>query len=356
MKKFTFISLLLFCTTVASAQNWSLVWEDNFSANDLDETKWTHQIGTGSQYGLWGWGNGELQFYQAENTTISNGIATISVKQEPDGIVNSWGNSSYYSSSRITTKDLFSFRYGKVEARIKSIDGQGFWPAFWLLPVDGDWPCDGEIDIMEHWGNNYLTNSTTGAAHIGTCPYSQSTHFYQNFSSYISTGSYADDFHTYSIIWKEDTIKWYVDDVEQFTLTPSSFSSIPNQSDWPFNSNQWYIILNLAITQSGPNVNTVFPNKIEIDYVRVYQDNVSAKDHEAIDEIVVYPNPANSFLNIQGENLKSLTLSNIEGRIVLQEELLSNKPIDVGSLNRGLYLLKIENHIGQITNHKIILN
>ena len=202
-----------------NSQSWQLIWEDNFDGNSIDATKWTHDYGTGSQFGMWGWGNGELQYYQAQNTTINNGIATIEVKEEPSGLVDSWNNTSYYSSSKITTRGLFDFRYGKIEARIKTLDGQGFWPAFWLLPSGGSWPCDGEIDIMEQWGNNYLTNSTTGAAHIGTCPYSQSTHFYQNFSSYISSGSFADDFHTYSIIWEEDTITWFVDDVEMFQIT-----------------------------------------------------------------------------------------------------------------------------------------
>ena len=125
----------------------------------MDSTKWTHDIGTGSQYGLWGWGNGELQFYQSQNTTINNGIATIIVKEEPNGLVDSWGNTSYYSSSKITTKGIFDFKYGKVEASIKTVDGEGFWPAFWMLPTGGRWPCDGEIDIMEQWGNNYFTNN-----------------------------------------------------------------------------------------------------------------------------------------------------------------------------------------------------
>ena len=85
---------------------------------------------------MWGWGNGELQYYQAENTTINNGIATIEVKEEPSGLVDSWNNTSYYSSSKITTRGLFDFRYGKIEARIKTLDGQGFWLVFgYFLPA-----------------------------------------------------------------------------------------------------------------------------------------------------------------------------------------------------------------------------
>ena len=337
------------------AQNWQLVWEDDFNGNALDSTKWTHDIGTGSQYGLWGWGNGELQFYQSQNTTINNGIATITVKEEPNGLVDSWGNTSYYSSSKITTKGIFDFKYGKVEASIKTVDGEGFWPAFWMLPTGGSWPCDGEIDIMEQWGNNYFTNNTTGAAHIGTCPYSQATHFYQNFSMYITPGSFADNFHTYSIIWSPDTIKWYVDGNQLFHVTPASYSSIPSQNTWPFNSNQWYLMINLAITQSGPNANTVFPNQMEIDYVRVYQENITGIVNTSANENVIYPNPASNYLVLKGHSIK-YRIFNTEGRLILDDRLSNNNRIDVGHLDSGMYLIELEDSFGIKTNKKIIIN
>ena len=91
---------------------YGLVWEDQFSGSTLDNSKWTHQLGDGSQFGLWGWGNGELQYYKQENITLADGFATITVKEESVGDYN-------YTSSRITTKDNYSFRYGRVEARIK---------------------------------------------------------------------------------------------------------------------------------------------------------------------------------------------------------------------------------------------
>ena len=120
-----FFSLIYFSAT---SQNWQLVWEDNFDGNSIDTTKWIHDYGTGSQYGMWGWGNGELQYYQSQNTLVNNGIAKIEVKEEPNGIIDSWGALSYYSSSKITTKGLFDFRFGKIEARMKTIEGEGFWP------------------------------------------------------------------------------------------------------------------------------------------------------------------------------------------------------------------------------------
>ena len=351
---FFLISLFVFSL---NAQNWQLVWEDDFNGSSLDQSKWVHDIGTGSQYGMWGWGNGELQYYQPQNTTLNNGIAKIEVKEEPNGIIDSWSAISYFSSSKITTKGLFNFRYGKVEARIKTIDGQGFWPAFWMLPSNGSWPCDGEIDIMEQWGNDYLTNSTSGAAHLGTCPYSSSTHFYETSSSYISSGSYGDDFHTYSVIWKEDTITWYVDEIELFSLNPSSYWSIPSQSTWPFNANEWYIMINLAITQAGPNSNTVFPNQMEIDYVRVYQENLTNSINiDDKNKYIVFPNPANDVLTIQGKNVSRIKIFNIHGNIVLSKNVNNNKKVDISILNKGMYLVELEDYFGFKINKKVIIN
>ena len=351
---FFLISLFVFSL---NAQNWQLVWEDDFNGSSLNQSKWVHDIGTGSQYGMWGWGNGELQYYQPQNTTLNNGIAKIEVKEEPNGIIDSWSATSYFSSSKITTKGLFNFRYGKVEARIKTIDGQGFWPAFWMLPSNGSWPCDGEIDIMEQWGNDYLTNSTSGAAHLGACPYSQSTHYYETSSSYISSGSYADDFHTYSVIWKEDTITWYVDETELFSLNPSSYWSIPSQSAWPFNANEWYLMINLAITQAGPNSNTVFPNQMEIDYVRVYQENLTKSINiDDKNKYIVFPNPANYVLTIQGKNISSIKIFNIHGNIVLSKNVNNNKKVDISILNKGMYLVELEDYFGFKINKKVIIN
>ena len=346
------IIILCFISNLIYSQNWNLIWNDEFDGLDLDNSKWTHDIGTGSQFGLWGWGNGELQFYQSQNTIVENGVAKISVKEEPNGIVDSWGNSSYYSSSKITTKNLFDFRYGKVEASIKTIDGQGFWPAFWLLPINGSWPCDGEIDIMEQWGNNYYTNSTTGAAHIGNCPYNQTTHNYENFSTYISNGSYADEFHTYSIIWSEDTIKWFVDDIEMFRVTPSSFNTIPSLNSWPFNNGSWYIMINLAITQGGPNANTIFPNNIEIDYVRVYQNNITGNSNNFVDKNYYCDNEKISanFL------ISSYEIYSIDGRLINMSQSYNKRNINLDMLHTGVYMCKFKNQTGNQFNQKIIIN
>ena len=353
MFRIILISFFMLYCNFLHAQNWQLVWEDDFDGIDLDLSKWMHEYGTGSQYNMWGWGNGEKQYYQAQNTTLSNGIATIEVKEEPGGIIDSWGATSYYSSSKISTKGIFDFRYGKVEARMKTIDGQGFWPAFWMLPTNGSWPCDGEIDIMEQWGGNYFTNGTTGAAHLGTCPYSQSSHFYQNFSTYISSGSYADEFHTYSVIWKEDTITWFVDDNEIFSIDPSSYWSVPSQHDWPFNSNQWYIMINLAITQGGPNANTVFPNQIQVDYVRVYQDNITdISDVTSDANFITY---SQDYLSFENRDYKNLLIFNLDGRVTSNHDINGKTKVNVGYLNSGMYIIEIEDFDGNKINKKVII-
>lgn len=275
--KYFFLSLFSFFFIIESsqAQDWQLIWEDTFDGTQLDSSKWAHDLGTGTQYGLWGWGNGELQCYQEENTIVSDGTLKIIAKHEPEGVIDPYNSSNVkdYSSSKIITAELFTFRYGRVQARIKTVDGQGFWPAFWMLPSGGSWPCDGEIDIMEQWGNNGPSNVTTGAAHLGPCSAGGST--YRSFSKTLDNGSYADDFHTYEIRWEPDRITWYVDGEYLFNVTPEDY---PSDYTWPFNTGDWFLMLNLAIDKNGPSAQTQFPSQIEVDWVRVYQENTEGAD------------------------------------------------------------------------------
>ena len=258
--------ILLFCAEI-HAQSWTLLWEDEFNSTTLDSNYWSHDIGSGSQFNLYGWGNSELQYYQPQNTSISNGILTIEARVEPTPLYDSWNVPYNYSSSKIVTRNKFEFKYGKVEARIKTVDGEGFWPAFWMMPSSGCWPENGEIDIMEQWGNDGPTNVTTGAAHVGVCG---SGSYYDYWNHTIPQGSFADDFHVYGVIWAEDYIGWYLDGQLMHSVTPSSY---PQQYNWPFNDLERYVMINFAIDSNGPNGNTIFPNNIQVDYVRVYQTN-----------------------------------------------------------------------------------
>jgi hypothetical protein len=115
-------------------------------------------------------------------------------------------------------------------------------------------------------------------------------------------------------------------------------------------------MINLAITQAGPNANTVFPNQIEIDYVRVYQENVTSIINTNENENIIYPNPSNNYLVLKGKNLKYIRIFNTEGRVILDEILSNNNRIDVRHLDSGMYLIELEDLFGITTNKKIIIN
>lgn len=244
-----------------------LVWSEEFNGSSIDEScKWILDYGTGSQYGLVDWGNAELQYYQSDNISVADGVLTITAREESV-------EDKSYTSGRMNTLGFFDFLYGRIEARIKTPTGVGVWPAFWLLPSQGGWPCNGEIDIMEQWGTEDGVFETTGAAHVGTCdPY-----FHQYLSwSFESTDSFSDDFHIYTIDWSVDSITFYVDGVE--TATYENGSEWPFTAYWPFNSSEWYIVLNLAIKplDYAPYYYTeddidALPQSMIVDYIRVYQ-------------------------------------------------------------------------------------
>ena len=124
--RFLLVFHILFLSNFTFSQNWNLIWNDEFNGTNLDLNKWSHDIGTGSQNGMMGWGNNERQYYKQGNSIVSNGTLKIIAKEEQQGIVDSWNNTYYYSSSRITTKDNFNFRYGKIVARIKTLEVKVF--------------------------------------------------------------------------------------------------------------------------------------------------------------------------------------------------------------------------------------
>ena len=146
-------------TSFSFAQTWNLSWSDEFDGTAIDPSKWGYDMGTGAAQGLWGWGNGELQYYtdNLDNARVENGQLIIAAREE------SYAGSNY-TSARMVTKNRFSQTHGKWEARIDLPTGQGIWPAFWMLRENNPWP--GEIDIMELVG--HLPGSCHGTAHWGT--------------------------------------------------------------------------------------------------------------------------------------------------------------------------------------------
>jgi len=241
----------------------TLVWAEEFNAGQLDPEVWFFETGDGSQYGIPGWGNNELQYYLPGNAWLGNGLLTIEARSESTHGYN-------YTSARINTRDRFAFRYGRIEARIRLPGGQGLWPAFWLLPQDdqyGSWAASGEIDIMEAVNlGGAGGNQVHGTLHYGGAwPANVSSG-----ESYLVTDDATVEFHIYAIEWDVAEIRWYVDGV-LYAMANNWYSTgaaFPAPFDQPF-----YILLNVAVGGNfpgSPDASTVFPVTMEVDWVRVY--------------------------------------------------------------------------------------
>lgn len=256
-------NLILFLCIVnnSKAQCPTLVWSDEFNGTQVDLSKWTFETGTGCDISLCGWGNNELQYYQSNNATVSNGILSITAKKERV-------SGSTYTSARMKSLLKGDWTYGRFEARIKLPTGAGLWPAFWMLPTDnfyGVWPASGEIDIMESISKT--PNTVLGTLHYGS---SNSTHQYTGANFTLNSGTFADSFHTFAVEWEAGKIRWFVDDILYQTVTNSDIS--PN--NWPFDK-RFFFIMNLAVGGNlGGTVDTsIFPQSMQVDYIRVYAGN-----------------------------------------------------------------------------------
>ncbi len=227
----------------------SLLWSDEFNTNGSpDPSKWGYDLGAG------GWGNGELQYYtsRTENVIVQNGVLRINlIKENFSG--------SNYTSARMLSNGKFSFKYGVVEVRAKLPAGGGTWPAIWTLGSNfktAGWPACGEIDIMEHKGNDL--NRVHGTLHYP----GRSGGSADGNTKVISNVS--TEFHIYKLDWTASAIKIYADDVLIHTVV--------NSPSLPFN-HDFFLILNVAMGGSfGGAVDPGVTNAtMEVDYVRVYQ-------------------------------------------------------------------------------------
>jgi len=238
---------------VEGATTRKLVWSDEFDGTSLDTNVWNVEVNGD------GGGNNELQYYvnDSDNINVSDGTLKITAKKEAYG-------GKAYTSGRINTKGKKTFKYGRIEAKMKLPSFTGSWPAFWMLGANYDsvgWPNCGEIDIMEainaesavhgtlHWGVNNNEASRGGSL----------------------TGVDRTEWHTYAIEWSETSITWYVDNNAYNTLAISSAEQMTE-----FQAEQ-FLIFNLAIGGNWPGFtvdDSAFPNNstMEVDYVRVYQD------------------------------------------------------------------------------------
>ncbi len=234
----------------------NLVAQDEFSVNGaVNPTFWGFDIGTGAN----GWGNNELEYYtnRTENVKVENGMLKITaIKESYMGAA--------YTSGRILTKGKFAQKYGRFEARIKMPYGQGMWPAFWLLGQNSDtvvWPKCGEIDIMEYKGQEPSTANGTvhGPGYSGGASITK--------AYTLPNDRFDTDFHIFGIEWGQNYVNFYVDNVLYNQITPENV-----RGEWVFDQ-PFYILINLAVGGGyvgAPNSDTVFPQSMLIDYVRIY--------------------------------------------------------------------------------------
>lgn len=226
--------LVLAGAVTASAQldpKWQLVWSDEFSGPAIDLTKWTYEIGAG------GWGNQELQYYTArpENSSIQNGTLVIEARKEKF-------STSSYTSARMKTQGLHTWTFGRMEARIALPGGKGIWPAFWMLggnfPTVG-WPNCGEIDILEHVETTDMPLFTVrGSLHGPNFSGANSIHGDIRVSSGLTNV-----FHTYAIEWSPTEVKFFFDNNNYYTGTPSA---MPSGGTWVFD-HPFFFIMNIAV-------------------------------------------------------------------------------------------------------------
>lgn len=262
-------------TSYTGSTEYELVFEDDFDGDELNTDNWNYE-----QHNP-GWVNNELQFYYAseDNIYVENGDLVI----QPLKVVDESGNIEY-SSGRINSWLKQDFLYGKVEARIKVPHGDGFLPAFWMMPTlnshYGNWPRCGEIDIMEIVTNNPTT--CYGGIHYGN------SHRQNQGSMTLTDGNFADEYHVFTLEWEPGRITWYVDDIEMYTTDDwycKSEGGKLTPYPAPFDQ-QFYIIFNVAVGgdwPGDPTDSTVFDEsaQMRVDYVRVYQrpwydENVTA--------------------------------------------------------------------------------
>nr|WP_321354248.1 family 16 glycosylhydrolase [uncultured Draconibacterium sp.] len=235
-----------------------LVWEDNFDGDAVNTDNWTFETGAG------GWGNNELQNYTAgDNAVVQDGILTITAEK-----VNEAKVAGSYTSSRMITSGKKEFTYGRMEIRAKLPSGTGIWPAIWMLGANIDdvgWPACGEIDIMEYVG--YKPNTVHATVH------SPAGYAGNGDGNNKTLETAEEEFHVYGLFWTEKEMVFYTDSPENVTHRYAPTNK--TEENWPFDKPQFFI-LNVAVGGNWGGAqgidNSIFPQSLEVDYVRVYQE------------------------------------------------------------------------------------
>jgi beta-glucanase (GH16 family) len=243
-------------STAPAYPGYHLVWQDEFSGKSLTTGDWNYETGGN------GWGNQELEYYTSgdSNVYLLNGQLVIEARKEDRG-------GRHYTSARITTAGKHEFQYGRIDIRAKLPVQTGMWPALWMLGNDirvKGWPLCGEIDIMELVGKN--PKQVVGSFHWKKDDGTEGT---LNDRYNLSAGDFSRNFHVYSLVWEKDQYRILVDNQVYVTGDPSAIQASYNPFNHPF-----FLIFNVAVGgdwPGSPDSSTSFPQKMLVDYVRVYQ-------------------------------------------------------------------------------------
>ena len=249
----------------ASQNSWKLVWSDEFDYTGLpNPSKWGYDVGAH------GWGNKELQNYtdrRKENARVENGVLIIEARR--DG-----SETQPYTSARLVSKGKGDWTYGRFEVRAKLPSGRGTWPAIWMLPTQRSygtsyWPDNGEIDVMEHVG--YDPDVIHASAHTKAYHHSINTQK----TAKIKVDSARSGFNVYVVEWTPKEIRWYVNDRQYFKFSNERlFNTAADYKEWPFDK-PFHLLLNLAVGGNWGGAQgvdeSIWPQRMEVDYVRVYQ-------------------------------------------------------------------------------------
>lgn len=247
----------------AETQFRKLVWSDEFDLAGIpDEAKWNYDIGDGCP-NVCGWGNNELEYYtkDSRNVRVENGNLIVEAHREKK-------ENRGYTSARIVSRNSGDWLYGRFEVKAKLPSGKGTWSAIWMLPTDwkyGGWPASGEIDIMEHVG--FDQGVVHGTIHTDRYNHSKGTQK----EGKITIADASEAFHLYAIEWSVDKIDFYVDDRKYHTVIKAANE---DTKGWPFDQ-RFHLILNLAVGGNWGGSqgvdDSIWPQRMEVDYVRVYQ-------------------------------------------------------------------------------------
>jgi beta-glucanase (GH16 family) len=245
-------------STPINYQGMNLVWNDEFNGGALNTQDWSFDLGNGCP-DLCGWGNNELEYYRKENCWVGNGVLTIEARKEDYQGFN-------YTSSKILTRGSQNFQFGRIDIRALLPQGQGIWPALWMLGSNISsvgWPKCGEIDIMEMAGGGGRENKVTANVFWDDNGKRDDVKSYT-----LPSGTFADEYHVFSLIWDQNEINWLVNDIKYHTvdITPETKNELRN----PF-----FIILNVAVGGNypgNPDATSIYPTQMKVDYVRVFQN------------------------------------------------------------------------------------